>query len=136
MDSERGEITLARAPVTAAKRIFQIAYSHALASRAHLLRAAGFDVTSASGNDVAMFLLQEHSDFDLFIIGHAASDPERLSMANWLRTHYPHTDILALNACGYLVDGVHFNPIPEPAADWLPVIAAALQSPSANAHGE
>jgi hypothetical protein len=66
MDCRTSEIRLARAPVPGAKRVFQVAYSEALAIRAHLLHRDGYDVTSALGNQVAKFVLSMRPPYDLF----------------------------------------------------------------------
>jgi hypothetical protein len=127
MDATRTEIALARTPLRGAKRIFQVAYSTALVNRAHLLRRDGYDVTSVSGNRVARIVLQARPPYDLFVVGHGASQPERIEMVEWLCAHYPNTRIVALNPCGHVIDGLRYNAPSEPAAAWLPMISAAVE---------
>lgn len=126
MDPTGSETILSRTPLRGAKRIFQVAYSKALASRAHLLRRSGYDVTSVSGNLAAQFALRGHPHYDLFVIGHGASQRIRTEMAIWLRARYPDSGIVALNRHGQVIDGLRYNAPNEPAATWLPVISAAV----------
>jgi hypothetical protein len=126
MDSTGTEIVLARTPLPGAKRIFQVAYSKVLALRGHLLRRDGYDVTSVSGNHVARFALHTRPVYDLFVIGHGASDSVRLEMVHWLRACYPNVTIVALNTLGHIIDGLRYNAPSEPVAAWLPMISAAL----------
>ena len=73
----------------ATKRIFQIAYDEQLGlRRAELLRSLGHGVISVIGNDPARVLLTSIQHYDLFIVGHAASEKTRTEMVDWLRTRY------------------------------------------------
>jgi hypothetical protein len=126
MDVTRGEIVLARTPLGGVKRIFQIAYSEELAIRGHLLPREDFDVTSVTGNEVAHFVLRSHPAYNLFMIGHAASDPVRSEMAHWLRTHYPEVRIVSLNRFGHTINSLRHTVPSYPAAAWLTVIAAVV----------
>jgi len=125
MDSTGSEIVLSRTPLPRAKRIFQVAYGKALASRGHLLRCDGYDVTSVSGNEVARDILYGRPAYDLFVIGRVASDPVRLQIVRWLRARYPDARIVALNTQGHVVEGLRYNAPSEPAAAWLPMVSAA-----------
>ena len=125
-DCTGSKIVLARTPLLGAKSIFQVAYSTALATRAYLLRRDGYDVTSASGNQVAQFVLQARPRYDLFIVGHRAPPPVRIEMIGWLRLHYPNTRIVSLNRCDDVIDGLHYNAPSEPATAWLSMVSAAL----------
>ena len=79
--------------------IFQIAYDEMLmATRAELLKADGFAVGSALGNEAAKNALANGLDCSLFILGHAASADVRKEMADWLKVKYPKVPILALNS--------------------------------------
>jgi len=68
-----------------------------MASRAELLKADGFTVVSALGNEAAKEALADGADYSLFILGHSASPGARKAMANWLKSKYPKVPILALN---------------------------------------
>jgi len=78
-------------PSLSAKRrakplIFQIAYDEILmASRAELLKADGFTVISALGNEAAKLALATPEDFSLFIMGHSAAPNVRREMAEWIK---------------------------------------------------
>jgi hypothetical protein len=125
-DCTGSTIVLARTPLLGAKCIFQVAYSTALAARAHLLRRDGYDVTSVSGNQIARFVLQARPRYDLFVVGHHAPQHVRNEMIGWLRVHYPNTRIVALNRRGEVIDGLHYNAPSEPPAAWLSMISAAV----------
>ena len=126
VDSTGTDIILARTPLRGAKRIFQIAYSTALATRAHLLLRNGYDVTSVSGNQVAQFVLQGNSAYDLFVLGHGAPQAVRIQMVAWLRSRYPNVRVVALNARGHVIDGLRFNAPNEPSSAWLLIVSAAF----------
>src|SRR5947208_12252155 len=87
-----GKSESGRAPV------FQIAYDDALlVVRADLLRARGYKVSSALGNDAAMRTIDKNQSYRVFIVGHAAPTEIREEMVRWLRANFPATKILALN---------------------------------------
>jgi hypothetical protein len=127
VDPTGTDIVLARTPLRGAKRIFQIAYSTALAARAHLLLRNGYDVTSVSGNQVAQFVLQADPPYDLFVLGHGASQEVRTQMAAWLRSRYPNVRVVALNARGPVIEWLRFNAPNEPASAWLLIVSAAFR---------
>jgi hypothetical protein len=129
MDCTGSEIVLARTPLPGARRIFQVAYTKALALRARLLRHDGYDVTSVSGNEVARFVLyaQASPAYDLFVLGHGASNAVRMQMVTWLRARYPSIRIVALNMRGQVIDGLRYNAPSEPESAWLPTISAAVR---------
>lgn len=113
-----------------AKKIFQIAYDmNLLDVRASLLRRWGYQVTSVRGNSAAKALLHDAPPYDLFIVGHAAPERTRLEMVHWLRDHYPHVRILALNpAQAPQLDELHYNAVFNSPNVWLPMVAAAISS--------
>ena len=124
---------VARVNATAAqqkkiRRVFQIAYEERLlVTRAGVLRAQGYEVTSVIGNEAAMTILDAGQDYDLFVLGHAAAREERIAMVAWLKLQYPKARILALNPpeCERL-DGADYN-APQNGYDvWLPTVKAAL----------
>lgn len=126
MDASASEVVLSRTPLPGGKRVFQIAYSTVLATRAHLLRREGYDVTSVAGNRVAEFVLRTHPSYDLFVVGHAAAESVRLSMVRWLHEHYPATRIVALSRHGCALDHLRYNAPDEPPAAWLPLVSLAM----------
>ena len=78
--------------------VFQIAYDEQLmASRAEVLKAHGFSVTSMLGNEAAKVALAAPQYYSLFTIGPGAAPEVRREMADWLKAKYPKVGILALN---------------------------------------
>lgn len=116
--------------LSARKRVFQIGYEELdLSARGRMLRRLGYTVVSVFGNDAAKAVLRMRPHVDLFVIGSAAPDPQRLEMAHWLRTTYPDVSILALNPpdcvrLGSLQLNAPYN-APE---TWLPLVTSATQS--------
>jgi hypothetical protein len=135
MDSRAGRVTLARAPQPGGKRIFKVSYGNSLASRAHALRREGYDVTSVLGNQIAKFVLAMHPPYDLFVIGDAAAEHERLEMVRWLRSVYPDSRVVALSPEGgmdqlrlrsQVSDDLLYSTPSEPVAAWLPLVSAVV----------
>ena len=126
METTTSKIALARTPLPGAKRIFQVAYGKALSVRARLLHRDGYDVTSAFGNRAARLALRALPRYELFVIGHAASESVRLEMAHWIRVCYPHTNIVALNPDERRLDDLRYSAPNEPATGWLPLVSAAV----------
>lgn len=102
------------------KRIFQVAYDEeAGMGTAELLRSRGYGVISVSSNEAAKVLLSSIQKYDLFLIGHGASEKYRIEMVDWLRAHYPDIKILALNPPHQPLPNADYN---SPASDpesWL-----------------
>ncbi len=126
MGTATSRIVLARTPSPGAKRIFQVAYGKALSIRAHLLHRDGYDVTSVSGNRAAQVVLRTRPRYDLFVIGHAASELVRLEMVHWLRVSYPGTSIVALNPDDRGLDDLKYSAPNDPPTAWLPLVSAAV----------
>jgi hypothetical protein len=110
------------------KRVFQIAYDHALMfTRAELLKTRGYVVESAFGNDDAKRHLAGGPGFDLFIIGHAADRRTREEMAEWLRARFPAVRILALNPPHHPeLTNADYNIRQDGPEIWLELLSAAL----------
>jgi hypothetical protein len=110
------------------KHVFQIAYDGKLLStRAGVLRAQGYKVISVLGNETAKAVLGYGREYDLFIIGHAASRKVRVEMVTWLKERYPKAPILALNPPDCVrLDGADYNAKQNGPDAWLPVVTTAL----------
>jgi hypothetical protein len=108
--------------------VFQITYDPQLAKeRAAALRLQGYEVLTALGNDSAKAILTLPQNYDVFIVGHAAPEPIRREMVDWLKANYPGVRIIALNppAVPNLI-GADYNLKLSGPETLLPVIAAAL----------
>jgi hypothetical protein len=107
--------------------IFQIAYDEQLmATRAALLKANGFTVISALGNEAAQAALKTRRDYALFMIGHAASPQVRKEMADWLKEKYPDVEILALNPpYQKQLEPADYNVVLNGPDEWLFIVEAS-----------
>jgi len=109
------------------KHIFHIAYDEERGfRRAELLRARGYGVLSAIGNDAAEIALSTIHDVDLFIVGQAAPQETRREMVNWLKARFPGVKILAINPPGQQVFGADFNVRENDPERWLQVVTQRL----------
>jgi len=114
------------------RRIFQIAYDQELGlRRAELLRSRGYGVISVIGNETAKALLSSPQHYDLFIIGHAASEETRREIVDWLKAEYPRVKVLALNPPNQQVLAAADYNVPQNGPEnWLPIVFQQL----ANSH--
>ena len=102
------------------KRIFQIAYDEESSVRsAELLRSRGYGVISVLSNEAAKVLLSSIQKYDLFIVGHAASDESRSEMVDWLKEKYPKVKILALNPPHQPLPNADYNALYDDPESWL-----------------
>lgn len=117
------------AKLNAKPLVFQIAYDQRLlASRADLLKSHGFTVVSVLGNEAALAALAKPREYALFIIGHGAPPNARTEMANWLKTHYPNVEILALNPpYQEELKPADYNVILNGPEEWLFVVEASTR---------
>jgi DNA-binding NtrC family response regulator len=78
--------------------ILQIAYYTTLReTRARMLQAAGYRVTSVVGNDEAMRLDKAAiASVDLVVIGFCALQTVRTTMVQWLKARYPNIVVVVL----------------------------------------
>lgn len=106
--------------------IFQIAYDPQLMdTRAGLLKASGFTVVSALGNEAAKAMLETPRDYALFMIGHNASPKARKEMADWLKEKYPEVKILALNPpYQKQLEPADYNIVLNGPEEWLFIVEA------------
>lgn len=109
----------------AIERIFQIAYDEDLMiTRALLMNHRGYEVTSVLDNEAAKRELDLGAYYDVFVVGHAATENVRKKMVDWILERFPHTSILALNPpfCERL-PGADFNVKVDGSDEWLHAIA-------------
>ena len=79
-------------------KVFQIAYTTELMfTREEVLKSRGYVVESVLGNAAAKRVLESGPDYDLFIVGHTASQETRQEMAHWVREKFPRAKVLALD---------------------------------------
>lgn len=84
---------------TRAPSVLSISYDESLLrTREWILKAAGFDVTSALGYIEAAGHCRDRS-FDLVIIGHSLPQPDKAALVQEVRKHN-HTRILGLRRPG------------------------------------
>ena len=109
------------------RRIFVISYDEEIGvQRAELLKSRGYGVISVIGNEAAKVLLSSIQRYDLFIVGHAASEQARREIVDWLKTQYPTVKILALNPPDQQVPTADFN-VPHGPENWLPIVSTVCE---------
>lgn len=109
------------------RRIFAISYDEEMGvRRAELLKSRGYGVISVIGNEAAKVLLSSVQRYDLFIVGHAASEEVRREMVEWLKAQYPGVKILALNPPDQQLPTADFN-VPHGPENWLPIVSTVCE---------
>jgi hypothetical protein len=122
------QMNVASAKLRATRRIFQIAYDEDLGlRRAELLRSRGYAVISVIGNQATKLLLSSTQHYDLFIVGHAASEETRREIVDWLKAVYPGVKILVLNPPDQQVLSADFNVTQNSLENWLPIVTQLLE---------
>src|SRR5437868_6970529 len=105
------------------KRIFQIAYDEeSRLQRAELLLGCGYGVISVLGNEAAKVLLSSIQHYDLFIVGHAATEETRREIVDWLKANYPQVKILAMNPPCQQMTNADYNALQNGPESWLPIV--------------
>ena len=123
------QINVPLAAQRASRRIFQIAYTQELAlEREEVLVHRGYNVTTVIGNESAKSVLASTPPFDLFILGHGASEQFRKEMIRWLRERYPNTKMISLNPFHQRLDDADYNVLLDGPETWLPAVSSALGS--------
>jgi DNA-binding NtrC family response regulator len=81
-----------------APHILQVAYYPSLRDiRARMLRAAGYEVTSVSGNQEAMMLDNATmATVNLAVVGFASEHSVREEMVHWLKVRQPNIRVVVL----------------------------------------
>jgi len=109
------------------KRIFQISYDEAAGlRRTEVLRSRGYGVISVLGNEAAKVLLSSIQHYDLFIVGHAATEETRREIVDWLKANYPQVKILAMNPPDQQVPKADYNAEQDGPENWLPIVRERL----------
>lgn len=81
------------------KRILHVEFDRTLLTTRHaLLETAGFEVISCFSGTAAREVSSASANFDLFLIGHAASIHERTDLIIWIRAHFPGIAVVALRS--------------------------------------
>jgi len=127
MRPRTGELVFPAEAPAIGQHVFQIAYTQNLCKeRARLLRRLGYGVLSVIGNNVAKALLtaiQSCADgITFFMIGHAAPQPTRKEMVDWVRPRYPKSKILVLNPPNQETPGADYNVLHNGPELWLPIV--------------
>jgi hypothetical protein len=116
------------------KRVFQVAYAKPLGrERAQRLRGLGYGVLSVLGSEWAKKLLGmaaiRPKDIDIFMIGHAAPNWERMEMVEWIRVRYPLARVLAINPPDQQIPSADYNVLQGHPEIWLPLLDSRVLTP-------
>ncbi len=108
-------------------RIFHVAYDASLLRvRTEMLRHAGFEVTSALGNEEAQRMLSEISQFSLVVVGWSGGEEERREMVRWVKQQHPALRIIALySSHGHAIAEADFNSRSEKPEEWFTAVKKA-----------
>jgi hypothetical protein len=122
----RAVIFHAEAPALG-KRIFQVAYAESIGrERAQRMRRLGYGVLSVLGSEWAKRLLEmaaiRPKDIDIFMVGHAAPDCERMQMVEWIRARYPLARVLAINRLDQQIPSADYNVLRGHPEIWLQLL--------------
>jgi hypothetical protein len=122
----RAVIFRAEAPALG-KRVFQVAYVESLGrERARRMRRLGYGVLSILGSESAKKLLEvaaiRPKDIDIFVIGHAAPNSERMKVVEWIRARYPLARVLAINPPDQPIPSADYNVLQGHPETWLPLL--------------
>ena len=94
-----GSPTAVPQPAPRKKRILHVEFDRVLLTTRHaLLETAGFDVISCFSGMAAREVSAGSVQFDLFLMGHAASVHERTDLITWIRAHFPGIAIVVLRS--------------------------------------
>lgn len=109
------------------KRIFQVAYAESVGrERAQRMRRLGYGVLSVLGSEWAKKLLGmapiRPKDIDIFMVGHAAPNWERMKMVEWIRARYPLARVLAINPPAQQIPSADYNVLLGHPEIWLPLL--------------
>lgn len=116
------------------KHVLQVAYYPSLLeTRARMLQAHGYRVTSVLGNETAQAVDSlVMSSVDVVVVGFSAPQPARQSIVGWFKTQFPTLPVVALQSQSW--ENISLADVTAPADDpavWLSAVAKALgRSPS------
>lgn len=81
------------------KRILHVEFDRTLLATRHaLLETAGCEVVSCFHGMAAREVAAGSMEFDVFLVGHAASVEERSNLVSWMKAHFPKVAIVALRS--------------------------------------
>ena len=90
------------------------------------LQNAGFEVTSALGNEEARRVLSEIAEFALVVVGWSTGDEERREMVRWVKQQYPALRVRALySSRGHAIAEGDFNSRSEKPEEWFTAVKKA-----------
>ena len=115
----------------AAAHILQVAYYDTLRElRVKMLEAAGYQVTSVSGNDNAMGLDGAViAGANLIVVGFSAPHSVRAAMVLWFKTHYPKIPVVVLQFSSWeKFPEADVSTFSEDPTIWLTEVASILKS--------
>lgn len=110
------------------KRImFQIGYEEKeLNARAEMFRRCGLEVISVADNESAKRALSSIRNVDVFVVGHAAPEPTRREMVEWLKATFPKVKIVALiPSANRELSRADYNIVLTDGDKWPSLLAAA-----------
>ncbi len=114
-----------------AAHILQVAYYPPLGEiRAQMLEAAGYQVTSVSGNENAMGLNKAViAAADLVMVGFSAPHTVRDAMVRWFKAHHPKIPVVVLQFYGWeKFPEADVATLSEDPTIWLTEVASILKS--------
>src|SRR5437870_2969606 len=115
----------------AAAHVLQVAYYDTLRElRVKMLEAAGYQVTSVSGNDNAMGLDGAViAGANLIVVGFSAPHSVRAAMVLWFKTHYPKIPVVVLQFSSWeKFPEADVSTFSEDPTIWLTEVASILKS--------
>ena len=115
----------------AAAHILQVAYYDTLRElRVKMLEAAGYQVTSVSGNDNAMGLDGTViAGANLIVVGFSAPHSVRAAIVLWFKTHYPKIPVVVLQFSSWeKFPEADVSTFSEDPTIWLTEVATILKS--------
>jgi len=117
--------------------VAQVVYDPAKGkARTAALRAEGYEVVSAIGNEAAKLVLDLSPSWNLFLIGEGAANGAREEMASWLKERFPRVPILALNPPTALVlEGADYNAVHDDSR-WMRLVASVFNRSARPSDGQ
>ena len=114
----------------------QVAYDPARAAvRTAALRAEGYEVVTAIGNEAAKLVIDLSPSWNLFVVGEGAPKDVREEIAAWLRERFAGVPILALNPpTAMVLPGADYNTVHNDAL-WMALVGSAVHRSARDSSG-